>query len=149
MQKNWGFHSWKITWYLLSLSYALFILNIAHVGNLYSLKFHGSNYLCEVLRFRLSALVTYPLLSIALTSFYIWLCIRALWVGMFLFYLYLMYTFSKGCSFFQTGLYSVKFISTYLPLSSWQWDTKETLYPSDVSIPCGEMINKYSSNQGT
>ena len=137
MKKHWPFHSWQLTWSLLSLSNALFVLNIAHVGTIYSLKFQRNNYLCEGLRFLLASLVTHPLLSIYFTSLYIWLCIRDLWVGRFLFYSYLMYTLSTGWSFFQTGLYSVKFISTYLSLSSWQLTTKATLYPSDVSILFG------------
>ena len=78
MQKNWAFHSWQLTWCLLLLSYALFVLNVVHVGTLYSLKLHRSNCSCEGLRFLLASLVKNPLISIALTSFYIWLCIIAL-----------------------------------------------------------------------
>ena len=113
-----------------------------------SLKLHSITYLCEVLRFWISSLVTHLLLSIALNSSSIWLCKIYLWVGMVLFESYLMYNLSTGLIYCQTGLYSVNLSFPYLSLSSWQWGAKAKLFPCDVSMLCRETI-KNSSKPGT
>ena len=90
--------------------------------------------------------MTHPLLSIASTSLYIWLFIRALRVGIFC-------LIRTWCTPSPQDEASSKLacISSSLSLHIYHYHhdnelQRETLYPSYVSIPFGETINKYSSN---